>query len=77
MEDVGVFHEKALSRGPYSFQPFNLPLQMHVVTRVNLPILTSNYIFPNRECLERFLKVVILVVAPFEAKKKQPWKKVA
>jgi len=41
MEDVGAFHEKSFSGGLYSFRPFNLPLQMLMVTRVNLSILTS------------------------------------
>ncbi len=29
---------------------------MHVTTRTNMPILTSNFIFPNREGLERLRK---------------------
>jgi len=31
---------------------------MHVTTKANLPILTSNHIFPNREGLERLAKCV-------------------
>jgi len=59
MEDVGVFHEKGLSIvSLHEFQPFNLPLQMPITIKVNMPILTSNHIFPNRKgfkMLEKFV----------------------
>ncbi len=46
------------SVGFHSFQPFDSPLQMPIVTRVNLAILTSNHIFPNKKGLERLEKFV-------------------
>jgi hypothetical protein len=50
MKNVGMFHEKGVSNvGPHLFQSFNSSFQMFVVTRANMPILTSNHIFPNRE----------------------------
>jgi hypothetical protein len=55
----GMLHEKGVSNvGFHSFQPFNLLLQMLVVTKAYLPILISNYIFPNKEGLERVDKFV-------------------
>jgi hypothetical protein len=48
MEVVRTFHETGVSIvGLHSFQPFNSPLHMHVTIKINMPILTSNHIFPN------------------------------
>jgi len=48
MENVGVFHEKGLLVvSLHAFRPFNSPLQMPITIKVNMPILTSNHIFPN------------------------------
>jgi hypothetical protein len=59
MEDVGVFHEKGVSIvSLHAFQPFNSPLEMPITIKVNMPILTSNHIFPNRKgfkMLEKFV----------------------
>jgi hypothetical protein len=47
MGNVGMFDEKGVSNvGPR--QSFNSSFQMLVVTRANMPILTSNHIFLNR-----------------------------
>jgi hypothetical protein len=58
-EDVGMFHEKGLSIvSLHAFQRFNSPLQMPITIKVNMPILTSNHIFPNRKgfkMLEKFV----------------------
>jgi hypothetical protein len=57
VEDVGMLHEKGVPNvGLCAFQLFYSPCQMHVTTRTNMPILTSNFIFPNREGLERLRK---------------------
>jgi hypothetical protein len=59
MEDVGVFHEKGVSIVSLdAFQPFNSPFQIPVTIKVNMPISTSNHIFPNRKgfkMLEKFV----------------------
>jgi hypothetical protein len=59
MEDVGAFHEKGVSIVSFhAFQPFNSPLQMPITIKVNMPIFTSNHIFPNRKgfkMLEKFV----------------------
>ncbi len=52
-----MLNEKSvLNVDSHSFQPFNLPFQTSVVIRVNLPILISNYVFFNRESLEKIEK---------------------
>jgi hypothetical protein len=59
MEDVGVFHEKGLSIvSLHAFQPFNSPLQMPITIKVNMPILTSNHIFPNWKGFKMLKKFV-------------------
>ncbi len=59
LEDVGVFHEKGLSIvSLHAFQPFNSPLQMLITIKVNMPILTSNHIFPNKKGLKMLQKFV-------------------
>ncbi len=59
MEDVGVFHEKGVSIvSLHAFQPFNSPLQMPITIKVNMPILTSNHIFPNRKGFKMLQKFV-------------------
>jgi hypothetical protein len=55
MEDVVMFHKKSVSNLGFSFI---LAFQMRVTTKANLPILTSNHIFPNGEGLERLAKCV-------------------
>ncbi len=44
--------------GSHSFQPFNLPLQMPIATRANMPILNAICYFPSREGLEKVEKFV-------------------
>jgi hypothetical protein len=83
MEDVGVFHEKCvLIVSLHAFQPFNSSLQMPITIKVNMPILTSNHIFPNRKGFKMLEKFVpkrksisenipnFQVVSPFETQKK-------
>jgi hypothetical protein len=49
VKDARVLCGKGVSSvSLHAFQPF----QMHVATRGNLPILTSDFIFPNKEGLE-------------------------
>jgi hypothetical protein len=59
MEDFGAFDEKGVSIvSLHAFQPFNSPLQMPITIKVNMHILTSNHIIPNRKdfkMLEKFL----------------------
>jgi hypothetical protein len=45
--------------GSYPFQPFNSPLQMLVIVKANMPILTLNSIFPNGEGLKNVRETYI------------------